>query len=87
MEQVMKKMRVEKGGPARDIHVFLPEELVWKADKYVRLGLYRSQTEILADSLRRRMDELERGTEPETPARRMLRQPARSNHMVIANER
>lgn len=63
----MKKMRVEKGGPARDTHVFLPEDLVWKTDKYVRLGLYRSRTEILADSLRRRVDELERGTEPNSP--------------------
>jgi len=54
------------GWPAkmRDVHVYLPEELIAKTDKYVRRGLYSSRTEMISDCVRRRIEELEKGTEP-----------------------
>jgi len=83
------------------VHARLPANLVERADRFVLRGVYSSRTELIADSMRRRLEELEggetedapspvelnkeKGTEPSS--RRSLRQPARSNHEVIANER
>ena len=74
----------------RQVHMALPERLVAAVDAYIVRGFYATRTEFFSDAVRRRLEELKsgkRGTEPETPARRSLRQPARSNHEVIANER
>jgi len=74
-----------EGSPARDVHIFLPEKLVEKIDEYVREGLYRSRSEMINESIRLRIESLERkerGTEPNMPP---LAPSARaSNHEVIA---
>ena len=70
-----------------DIHAHLPVGLVRKVDSYVVRGYYSTRTELIADSLRRRIEELEKreGTEPNTAPHAPIARD--SNHMVIANER
>ena len=89
-----KKMRIKGGDellPAkmRDIHVYLPRELIEKADKYVLRGLYSSKTEMVSDCMRRRIEELEsgkRGMEPENA--NSPRAPiARDAYQEVDNER
>lgn len=48
-----------------DVHAHLPEGLVDKVDSYVVRGYYSSRTEFIADSLRRRLEELGGGQESE----------------------
>jgi len=49
-----------------DIHAHFPMGMVWRMDRLVRLGEYSSRSELIRDSVRRRLVELEkeRGTEP-----------------------
>ena len=84
------------------VHSRLPANLIERADRFVLRGVYSSRTELIADALRRRLEELEGGQEreeepspvelnkekgTEPSSRHSLRSPARSNHEVIANER
>ena len=72
------------------VHARLSAGLIRKADGYVLRELYSSRTELIADALRRRLEELEGGETEDAPSpvelgkERRARSPGTRPHAPIA---